>query len=150
MLQAVRALMIVGIVLSVIGLLVAIFALKCIRIGNMDDSAKAKMTLTSGIMFIISGLCAIAGVSVFANMLVTNFWMSTANMYTSMGGMVQTVQTSYKAVSYHASGHNVAYRPGGFKASTGFESNTKTKKIYDGGARTEDEGQSYPSKYDYV
>ncbi|XP_007107349.2 claudin-18 isoform X2 [Physeter macrocephalus] len=187
MLQAVRALMIVGIILSVIGLLVAIFALKCIRIGNMDDSAKAKMTLTSGIMFIISGLCAIAGVSVFANMLVTNFWMSTANMYTSMGGMVQTVQTrytfgaalfvgwvaggltliggvlmciacrglapeetNYKAVSYHTSGHNVAYRPGGFKASTGFESNTKNKKIYDGGARTEDEGQSHPSKYDYV
>ena len=57
---------------------------------------------------------------------------------------------SYKAVSYHASGHNVAYRPGGFKASTGFESSTRNKKIYDGGARTEDEGQSHPSKYDYV
>lgn len=55
MLQAVRALMIVGIVLGAIGLLVSIFALKCIRIGNMEDSAKATMTLTSGIMFIISG-----------------------------------------------------------------------------------------------
>lgn len=55
MLQAVRALMIVGIVLGVIGILVSIFALKCIRIGSMEDSAKAKMTLTSGIMFIISG-----------------------------------------------------------------------------------------------
>eukprot|EP00069_Balaena_mysticetus_P017172 bmy_10307T0 len=171
MLQAVRALMIVGIVLSVIGLLVAIFALKCIRIGNMDDSAKAKMTLTSGIMFIISGLCAIAGVSVFANMLVTNFWMSTANMYTSMGGMVQTVQTRYTFgaalfVGWVAGGLTLIggvlmciacrglapeeTKPGGFKASTGFESNTKTKKIYDGGARTEDERQSHPSKYDYV
>lgn len=55
MLQAVRALMIVGIVLGVFGILVSIFALKCIRIGSMDDSAKAKMTLTSGILFIISG-----------------------------------------------------------------------------------------------
>ncbi|KAL4823957.1 hypothetical protein H8958_011518 [Nasalis larvatus] len=187
MLQAVRALMIVGIVLGAIGLLVSIFALKCIRIGSMEDSAKAIMTLTSGIMFIVSGLCAIAGVSVFANMLVTNFWMSTANMYSSMGGMVQTIQTrytfgaalfvgwvaggltlvggvmmciacrglapeetNYKAVSYHASGHSVAYKPGGFKASTGFGSNTKNKKIYDGGAHTEDEVQSYPSKHDYV
>nr|XP_019603461.1 PREDICTED: claudin-18 isoform X2 [Rhinolophus sinicus] len=187
MLQAVRALMIVGIVLGVIGVLVSIFALKCIRIGSMEDSAKAKMTLTSGIMFIISGLCAIAGVSVFANMLVTNFWMSTANMFTGMGGMVQTVQTrytfgsalfvgwvaggltliggvmmciacrglvpeetNYKAVSYHASGPNVAYKHGGFKASTGFGPNTQNKKIYDGGARTEDEAQSHPSKYDYV
>nr|XP_020043136.1 claudin-18 isoform X1 [Castor canadensis] len=187
MLQAVRALMIVGIVLGVFGILVSIFALKCIRIGSMEDSAKAKMTLTSGILFIISGICAIIGVSVFANMLVTNFWMSTANMYSSMGGMVQTVQTrytfgaalfvgwvaggltliggvmmciacrgltpdetNYKAVSYHASGHNVAYKPGGFKASTGFGSNTRDKKIYDGGARAEDEVQSHPSKYDYV
>ncbi|MBZ3886403.1 Claudin-18 [Sciurus carolinensis] len=187
MLQAVRALMIVGIVLGAIGLLVSIFALKCIRIGNMEDSAKAKMTLTSGIVFIISGVCAIIGVSVFANMLVTNFWMSSASMYSSMGGMVQTVQTrytfgaalfvgwvaggltliggvmmciacrgltqddtNYKAVSYHASGHNVGYKSGGFKASTGFGSNTKNKKIYDGGAHTEDEGQSPPSKYDYV
>ncbi|XP_006177520.2 claudin-18 isoform X1 [Camelus dromedarius] len=187
MLQAVRALMIVGIVLGAIGLIVSIFALKCIRIGSMEDSAKANMTLTSGIMFIIAGLCAIAGVSVFANMLVTNFWMSTASMYTGLGGMVQTLQTrytfgaalfvgwvaggltliggvmmciacrglapeetSYKAVSYHASGQNVAYRPSGFKASSGFESSMKNKKTYDGGARTEDEGQSHPSKYDYV
>ncbi|XP_040821013.1 claudin-18 isoform X1 [Ochotona curzoniae] len=187
MLQAVRALMVVGIVLGAFGILVSIFALKCIRIGSMEDSAKANMTLTSGIIFIISGLCAIIGVSVFANMLVTNFWMSSANMYTGMGGMVQTVQTrytfgaalfvgwvaggltliggvmmciacrglapdntNYKAVSYHASGHNVAYKPGGFKASTGFGSNTKNKRIYDGGARGEDEVQSQPSKYDYV
>lgn len=57
---------------------------------------------------------------------------------------------SYRAVSYHTSGHNVAYNPKGFKASTGFGSPTKTKKIYDGGAHTEDEGQSHPSKYDYV
>lgn len=55
MLQAVRALMIVGIVLGAIGLIVSIFALKCIRIGSMEDSAKANMTLTSGIMFIIAG-----------------------------------------------------------------------------------------------
>uniref|UniRef100_A0A8C5M7A8 Claudin n=1 Tax=Leptobrachium leishanense TaxID=445787 RepID=A0A8C5M7A8_9ANUR len=84
MLQACRALMIVGIVLGAIGLLISIFALKCIRIGSMDDPAKAKITLTSGIMFIVAGLCAIIGVSVFANMLVTNFWMTTANMYTGV------------------------------------------------------------------
>lgn len=40
---------------------------------------------------LISGLCAITGVSVFANMLVTNFWMSTANMYQGM----QNVQNRY-------------------------------------------------------
>ncbi|XP_075426421.1 claudin-18 isoform X2 [Ascaphus truei] len=102
MFQAVRALMIVGIVLGAIGLLVSIFALKCIRIGNMDDATKANITLTSGVMFIVAGLCSIIGVSVFANMLVTNFWMTTANMYSGgaisgMGGMggMQTLQTRY-------------------------------------------------------
>lgn len=55
MFQAVRALMIVGIVLGILGLFVCIFALKCIRIGSMEDSAKANMTLTSGIMFIVAG-----------------------------------------------------------------------------------------------
>ncbi|KAM4041086.1 claudin-18 isoform 2-T2 [Anomaloglossus baeobatrachus] len=102
MFQAVRALMIVGIVLGAIALLISIFALKCIRIGSMEDAAKANITLTAGVMFIVAGLCAIIGVSVFGNMLVTNFWMTTSSMYTGgaisgMGGMggLQTLQTRY-------------------------------------------------------
>ncbi|KAG9494527.1 claudin-18 [Eleutherodactylus coqui] len=102
MFQACRALMIVGIVLGAIGLLISIFALKCIRIGSMEDAAKANITLTSGVMFIVAGLCSIIGVSVFANMLVTNFWMTTSSMYSGgaisgMGGMggMQTLQTRY-------------------------------------------------------
>lgn len=43
----------------------------------------------------ISGLCAITGVSVFANMLVTNFWMSTTNMYQGMGMGMQNVQNRW-------------------------------------------------------
>ncbi|XP_072469669.1 claudin-18 [Notamacropus eugenii] len=179
MLQAVRALMIVGIVLGAMGLLVSIFALKCIHIGNMDDSAKAKMTLTSGIMFIVSGICAIAGVSVFANMLVTNFWMSTANMFSGMGGMVQTVQTRYTFgsalfVGWVAGGLAVIggiimciacrgltpeethYKAVSYNASghnvvyrTG---GYKTNTSYESKMKpkTEDEIQSQPSKYDYV
>lgn len=55
MLQAVRALMIVGIVLGAFGLLVATFSLKCLRMGNMEDSAKASMTLAAGVMSIVAG-----------------------------------------------------------------------------------------------
>uniref|UniRef100_H3A5I2 Claudin 18 n=1 Tax=Latimeria chalumnae TaxID=7897 RepID=H3A5I2_LATCH len=102
--QAVRALMIVGLVLGAVSALVSIFAMKCIRIGNMDNSAKAKLTLVSGIIFIVAGLCAIVGVSIFANMLVTNFWMSTASFGGGMGdgmgmgmgmGMNNNLQTRY-------------------------------------------------------
>lgn len=48
--------MIVGIVLGAIGLLVAIFALKCLKMGNMEDNIKATMTLAAGIMFILAGI----------------------------------------------------------------------------------------------
>ncbi|KAI3369079.1 hypothetical protein L3Q82_026045, partial [Scortum barcoo] len=77
LLQAVRALMIVGIVLGAIGCLIAIFALKCLKMGNMEDNIKATMTLTAGIMFLLAGVCGIAGVSTFANLVVQSFRFTT-------------------------------------------------------------------------
>lgn len=47
--------MIVGIVFGAIGCLVAIFALKCLKMGNMEDGIKATMTLTAGILFLLAG-----------------------------------------------------------------------------------------------
>ncbi|XP_049911819.1 claudin-18-like [Epinephelus moara] len=77
LLQAVRALMIVGIVLGAIGCLIAIFSLKCLKMGNMEDNMKATMSLTSGIMFLLAGVCGIAGVSAFANLIVQSFRFTT-------------------------------------------------------------------------
>ncbi|KAK7888781.1 hypothetical protein WMY93_024341 [Mugilogobius chulae] len=77
LLQAVRALMIVGLILGAIGTLIAIFALKCLKMGNMEDNIKAIMTLTAGIMEILAGVCAIAGVSAFANLIVQSFTFTT-------------------------------------------------------------------------
>ncbi|XP_076014914.1 claudin-18-like [Genypterus blacodes] len=77
LLQAVRALMIVGIVLGAIGCLIAIFALKCLKMGNMEDNLKATMTLTAGIMFVLAGVTGIAGVSAFANLIVQSFRFTT-------------------------------------------------------------------------
>ncbi|KAK9519859.1 hypothetical protein VZT92_022562 [Zoarces viviparus] len=77
LLQAVRALMIIGIVLGGIGCLIAIFSMKCLKMGNMEDSIKATMTLTSGILFLLAGACAIAGVSAFANLIVQSFRFTT-------------------------------------------------------------------------
>lgn len=53
--QAVRAMMVVGIVLGVIATVISLFSLKCFKMGSTEDSTKAKMTLTAGIMFIIAG-----------------------------------------------------------------------------------------------
>ncbi|KAL4630700.1 claudin-18 [Arapaima gigas] len=84
--QAVRALMIVGVVIGGIAVLIAIFALKCIKMGGMEDNLKANLTLTSGIMLILSGICAIAGVSIFANFVVSSFMMTTFSS-AEFGGM---------------------------------------------------------------
>ncbi|KAM8873940.1 claudin-18-like isoform 1-T1 [Spinachia spinachia] len=88
LLQAVRALMIVGIVLGAIGGLIAIFSLKCLKMGNMEDNIKATMTLTAGIMFLLGGVCAIAGVSAFANLIVQSFRFTTYadGGFSMMGG----------------------------------------------------------------
>lgn len=52
--------MIVGIVLGAIGGLIAIFSLKCLKMGNMEDNIKATMTLTAGIMFLLGGAVTFA------------------------------------------------------------------------------------------
>lgn len=53
--QAVRAMMIVSVILGIIAGVISLFSLKCFKMGSTEDSTKAKMTLTAGIMFIIAG-----------------------------------------------------------------------------------------------
>ncbi|XP_030630595.1 claudin-18 [Chanos chanos] len=77
--QAVRALMIVGIILGVIAAGISLFSLKCFRVGRTDDSVKAKMTLAAGVMFLIGGVCGIAGASIYASQIVASFMLSTYN-----------------------------------------------------------------------
>ncbi|KAF5890937.1 claudin-18-like, partial [Clarias magur] len=85
--QAVRAMMVVGIVLGVIATVISLFSLKCFKMGSTEDSTKAKMTLTAGIMFIIAGICGIVGASIYANQIVASFMMTTYNP--NYGGMNQ-------------------------------------------------------------
>ncbi|KAI4810246.1 hypothetical protein KUCAC02_019086 [Chaenocephalus aceratus] len=89
--QAVRALMIVGVVLGVLGAVISLFSLTCLSMTSMADTTKAKMSLTAGIMFIIGGVCGIAGASIYANQIVASFRLSTnpnygGNMEGGMGG----------------------------------------------------------------
>ncbi|KAK7945340.1 hypothetical protein WMY93_001068 [Mugilogobius chulae] len=84
--QAVRALMIVGVVLSVLATLLSIFSLHCLTMNKMEDSTKAKMSLTAGIMFITAGVCGIAGASVYANQIVSSFQMTANNNYNNNYG----------------------------------------------------------------
>ncbi|XP_074506846.1 claudin-18 [Sebastes fasciatus] len=92
--QAVRALMIVGVVLGILAAVISVFSLTCLTMNSMPDTTKAKMSLTAGIMFIIAGVCGIAGASIYGNQIVASFRMSTNyggggygdNMGGGMGG----------------------------------------------------------------
>ncbi|NP_001316217.1 claudin 18 [Ictalurus punctatus] len=85
--QAVRAMMIVSVILGIIAGVISLFSLKCFKMGSTEDSTKAKMTLTAGIMFIIAGICGITGASIYANQIVASFMMTTYNP--NYGGMNQ-------------------------------------------------------------
>lgn len=84
--QAVRALMIVGIVLSVLGTLLSLFSLQCLTMNKMQDSTKAKMCLTAGIILFIAGICGIAGASIYANQIVSSFQATANNNYNNNFG----------------------------------------------------------------
>ncbi|XP_051556861.1 claudin-18 [Myxocyprinus asiaticus] len=77
--KAVRALMIVAIEISVIAVLIGLFSLRCLKMRSMVKSTKTKMTLSSGIIFFIAGICSISGASVYANQIEASFMMTTYN-----------------------------------------------------------------------
>ncbi|XP_041036124.1 claudin-15-like [Carcharodon carcharias] len=72
--QACRALMIIAIILGVIASLISLFGLKCTNIGSMDEKAKGKISLSGGLLFILSGICGIVPVSWYAYNITMDFY----------------------------------------------------------------------------
>ncbi|NWH57270.1 CLD3 protein, partial [Geococcyx californianus] len=72
-LQAARALLVVAIVLAVFGLLVAIVGAQCTNCVE-DKSTKAKITIVSGVIFILSGIMVLIPVSWSANTIIRDFY----------------------------------------------------------------------------
>ncbi|XP_016345965.1 claudin-18-like [Sinocyclocheilus anshuiensis] len=78
-LQAIRALMIVAILVGVIAVFIGFFCLKCLNMRCMDLLTKAKLMLSAGILFIIAGIFDISGSSVYADQIVASFMMTQYN-----------------------------------------------------------------------
>lgn len=72
-LQAARALMIICILIGVIGILLAIAGGKCTNCVS-NESTKAKIIMTAGIIFIIAGILCLIPVSWTANTVIRNFY----------------------------------------------------------------------------
>ncbi|XP_012888649.1 PREDICTED: claudin-3 [Dipodomys ordii] len=72
-LQAARALIIVAILLDAFGLLVALVGAQCTNCVE-DDTAKAKITIVAGVLFLLAALLTLVPVSWSANTIVRDFY----------------------------------------------------------------------------
>ncbi|XP_063043158.1 claudin-7-A [Engraulis encrasicolus] len=73
-LQATRALMIVGIIVSIAGLGVASIGMKCTTCGADDRARKSRIAVTGGIILLVGALCAIVACSWFAHNVIRAFY----------------------------------------------------------------------------
>ncbi|KAG5853327.1 hypothetical protein ANANG_G00072020 [Anguilla anguilla] len=69
-----RALMIVGIIVSVAGLGVACMGMKCTNCGGDDRVRKSRIAMTGGIVLLVGALCAIVACSWFAHDVIRAFY----------------------------------------------------------------------------
>uniref|UniRef100_A0A3Q0RG11 Claudin n=1 Tax=Amphilophus citrinellus TaxID=61819 RepID=A0A3Q0RG11_AMPCI len=72
-LQAARALTVISILLAVLAVLIAIVGAKCTNCIE-NESAKAKVMIVSGVLFIISGVMELIPVSWSANTIIRDFY----------------------------------------------------------------------------
>ncbi|XP_033003781.1 claudin-10 isoform X2 [Lacerta agilis] len=71
--QACRGLMIAAVCLGFFGSIFALVGMKCTKIGGSDQT-KAKIACLAGLVFILCGLCAMAGCSLYANRITSEFF----------------------------------------------------------------------------
>ncbi|KAM4620719.1 claudin-7-B [Polymixia lowei] len=73
-LQATRALMIVGIIVTAAGLGVACMGMKCTNCGGDDKTRKSRIALAGGVILLIGSLAAIVACSWFAHNIIREFY----------------------------------------------------------------------------
>uniref|UniRef100_A0A672SRF1 Claudin-15-like n=1 Tax=Sinocyclocheilus grahami TaxID=75366 RepID=A0A672SRF1_SINGR len=71
--QACRALMIIALILGLLAVIMAAMGLKCTKLGSTSEESKGKISLTAGVMFMLSGLCVMVAVSWYAARVVQEF-----------------------------------------------------------------------------
>ncbi|XP_034533787.1 claudin-10-like isoform X2 [Notolabrus celidotus] len=71
--QVCRGLMIASVCLGFFGATLALVGMKCTKIGG-SETTKARLTVLSGIHFILSGLCCMTACSIYAHRITTDFF----------------------------------------------------------------------------
>ncbi|KAB5543225.1 hypothetical protein PHYPO_G00076710 [Pangasianodon hypophthalmus] len=73
-LQATRALMVISIILTVMGLGVASMGMKCTNCGGDDKVKKSRIAMTGGIILLLGALCSIIACSYFSYQIIRDFY----------------------------------------------------------------------------
>ncbi|XP_061753825.1 claudin-7-B [Nerophis ophidion] len=73
-LQATRALMIVSIIVTLVGLGAACMGMKCTNCGGDDKVRKSRIAMTGGIILLIGALCSIVACSWYAHDIIRAFY----------------------------------------------------------------------------
>ncbi|XP_061106426.1 claudin-7-B-like [Conger conger] len=73
-LQATRALMVVSIVVTTVGLGVACMGMKCTNCGSDDKTKKSRTAMTGGIVLLVGALCAIVACGWFSHKVIKAFY----------------------------------------------------------------------------
>nr|AAT64085.1 claudin 10a [Takifugu rubripes] len=71
--QVCRGLMISSVCLGFFGAILALIGMKCTKLGG-SDATKARLTVLSGLHFILSGLCSMTACSIYAQRITTDFF----------------------------------------------------------------------------
>ncbi|KAJ0022548.1 hypothetical protein NQD34_010038 [Periophthalmus magnuspinnatus] len=72
--QVCRGLMILALVLDLVSALVSALGLKCTRFSGLSDQTKTQLTLSGGVLFILSGLSSLIAVSLYASRVIQDFY----------------------------------------------------------------------------
>ncbi|NXM66630.1 CLD19 protein, partial [Serilophus lunatus] len=72
--QTSRALMIISLLLGFFGIIVSVVGMKCTKVGEEDPVTKSRIAVAGGVLFILSGLCSLAAVSLYATQVTYEFF----------------------------------------------------------------------------
>uniref|UniRef100_A0A8C5JMQ6 Claudin n=1 Tax=Junco hyemalis TaxID=40217 RepID=A0A8C5JMQ6_JUNHY len=72
--QTCRALMVISLLLGFFGIIVSVVGMKCTKVGEEDPVTKSRIAVAGGVLFVLSGLCTLAAVSLYATQVTYEFF----------------------------------------------------------------------------
>ncbi|XP_010170203.1 claudin-19-like, partial [Antrostomus carolinensis] len=72
--QTSRALMVISLLLGFFGIIVSVVGMKCTKVGEEDPVTKSRIAVAGGVLFVLSGLCTLSAVSLYATQVTYEFF----------------------------------------------------------------------------